>query len=132
MNARIDPGLGTAAAPLSPSTPIEPPLPAVIARRHGDDPFAYDALRDRAIALLQALSGEQWTDFNYHDPGVTLLDALCYALTENLFGVQQPLADLLAAPGGRIHYRRLGLQAPQDILPCRPCTSMDYMRWLLD
>lgn len=131
MNARIDPGFGTA-LPLGPSAPIEPPSPAVIARRRGDDPFAYEALRERAIALLQALSGEQWTDFNHHDPGVTLLDALCYALTENLFGAQQPLVDLLAVPGGRIPYRRLGLHAAEEILPCRPCTGMDYMRWLLD
>lgn len=132
MNARIEPGIDSAVAPLNPVRPIEPPLPAMIARHRGDDPLGYETLRKRAIASLQALSGEPWTDFNYHDPGVTLLDALCYALTENLFGAQQPLVDLLAAPGGRIPYRRLGLHAAEEILPCRPCTSMDYMRWLLD
>ncbi|MFK2891637.1 hypothetical protein [Dyella flagellata] len=124
--------MGTAVPTPDPAKPSARPSPAQIARHRGDDPFAYGALRDRALSSLQALSGEWWTDFNYHDPGVTLLDALCYALTENLFGAQQPLVDLLAAPDGRIHYRRLGLRAAEEILPCRPCTSMDYMRWLLD
>lgn len=132
MNVRIENGIGTSAATPGATTPIERPLPALIARHRGDDPFAYEALRNRAVASLQALSGAQWTDFNYHDPGITLLDALCFALTEDLFGAQQPLVDLLAAPDGRIHYRRLGLHAAEEILPCRPCTSMDYMRWLLD
>ncbi|RUL79020.1 hypothetical protein [Dyella choica] len=132
MNARIDASTGIATPATDPAKPSVGPSPALIARHRGDDPFAYEALRDRALTFLQALSGEQWTDFNYHDPGVTLLDALCYALTENLFGAQQPLVDLLAAPDGRIHYRRLGLRAAEEILPCRPCTSMDYMRWLLD
>jgi hypothetical protein len=132
VNARIDPGTGMPAPPLSPATPIVPPSPAVIARRRENDPFAYESLRHRALASLQALTGDVWTDFNYHDPGVTLLDALCYALTEDLFGAQQPLVDLLTSPDGRIHYRRLGLRAAEEILPCRPCTSMDYMRWLLD
>jgi hypothetical protein len=126
MNARIEPGI-----PM-PVPAAHPPAPALIERHRGDDPFAYEALRAQMLASLQALSGEQWTDYNYHDPGVTLLDALCYALTEDLFGAQQPLVDLLTAPDGRIHYRRLGLCAAEEILPPRACTSMDYMRWLLD
>lgn len=126
MNARLETGMDVAA------TSLDPPAPALIERHRGDDPFAYEALRTQALALLQALSGEPWTDYNYHDPGVTLLEALCFALTEDLFGAQQPLLDLLAAPDGRIPYRRLGLRAAEEILPNRACTSMDYMRWLLD
>lgn len=131
MNARIEASMGTPAPTPDPAKPSARQSP-MIARHRGEDPFAYEALRERAVSSLQALSGELWTDFNYHDPGITLLDALCYALTENLYGAQQPLVDLLTAPDGRIPYRRLGLRAAEDILPCRPCTSMDYMRWLLD
>ena len=132
MNARFDAGIGTSAGAPGAAPLIEQTAPALIPRHRGDDPFAYEALRNRAVTSLQALSGEQWTDFNHHDPGITLLDALCFALTENLFGAQQPLVDLLAGPNGRIPYRRLGLHAAEEILPCRPCTGMDYMRWLLD
>ena len=119
--------MSTAAAALATK-----PAPAVIARHVDDDPFAYAALRQQAIALAQMLSGESWTDFNYHDPGVTLLEALCFALTEGVFSAGQPLVDQLTAPDGRIHYHRLGLHEAEDILPCRPCTAMDYMCYLLD
>ena len=108
------------------------PVPATIARHRGAAGFGYEALREQAVASVEALSGAWWTDYNYHDPGVTLLEALCFALTENVFGAEQPLTDLLTAPDGRIHYRRLGLHAAEEILPCRPCTPPDYVRWLLD
>lgn len=134
MNARIETGLGTTPPPAptgAAATPKAPP-PAMIARHRDVDVFAFPALRERGLAWVQALSGEQWTDFNYHDPGVTLLEALCFALTEDVFGAELPLVDQLTAPDGRIHYRRLGLHAAEEILPSRPCTAMDYMCWLLD
>lgn len=135
MSARIDigvDGVPTSLPSFSAAALAAKPVPAVIPRHVGEDPFAFAALRQQAIALAQMLSGERWTDFNYHDPGVTLLEALCFALTESVFGAAQPLTDQLTAPDGRIHYHRLGLHAAEDILPCRPCTVPDYMRWLLD
>lgn len=132
MSARFDIGADVASSSLAAAALAAKPAPAMIARHVGDDPFAYAALREQAVALAQMLSGERWTDFNYHDPGVTLLEALCFALTESVFGAEQPLTDQLTAPDGRIHYHRLGLHAAEDILPCRPCTATDYMRCLLD
>ncbi len=38
----------------------------------------FSSLRQEGIALVQALSGGTWTDYNLHDPGVTILEALCY------------------------------------------------------
>lgn len=134
MNARIETGLGV--VPSSSAdvalTPGAQPPPAMIPRLRDADPFAYASLRERGLAWVQALSGELWTDFNHHDPGVTLLEALCFALTEDVYGAEQPLVDQLVAPDGKIHYRRLGLHAAEEILPCRPCTPMDYICWLLD
>lgn len=42
----------------------------------------YALLREEGLKLLQQLSSELWTDYNSHDPGVTLLEALAYALTD--------------------------------------------------
>lgn len=136
MNTRVDTD-ADAMSPRSQRTADAPasrarPLAATIARHRGEAGFGYEALREQAIAWVEALSGASWTDYNEHDPGVTLLEALCFALTENVFGAEQPLTDLLTAPDGRIHYRRHGLHAAEEILPCRPCTSSDYVRWLLD
>ncbi|HEX7817336.1 hypothetical protein [Dyella sp.] len=134
MSTPVDALLGVVPSPPTDvvGTPGARPPPAVIARKRGEDPFSYEALRAKGLAQAQALSGELWTDFNHHDPGVTLLEAFCYALTEDVFGARQPLVDQLAAADGRIHYRRLGLHAAEQILPCRPDTATDYVCWLLD
>lgn len=39
-------------------------------------------LRSSAIAYLGKLSGNIWTDHNVHDPGITMLEALIYALLD--------------------------------------------------
>lgn len=108
------------------------PDTAAIARLHDDPAFSYGDLRARGIAMAQAMSGQLWTDYNLHDPGVTLLESLCYALTEGVFGAQADMADLLTAPDGRIHFRRHALHGPEDALPCRPTTETDWLRYLLD
>ena len=42
----------------------------------------YEALRKEGITLAELLSGLIWTDFNEHDPGVTLLELLCFGITD--------------------------------------------------
>src|SRR5258705_7048076 len=42
----------------------------------------YAILRAEAIEGIQSLSGQIWTDHNEHDTGITTMDAICYALTE--------------------------------------------------
>jgi hypothetical protein len=52
------------------------------------------------LELLGRLCGDQWSDFNSHDPGITILEQLCYALTELAWRCQWPIADLLAGAAG--------------------------------
>ena len=42
----------------------------------------YAFLRERGLEHIRALSGRIWTYHNLHDPGVTTLEVLCYALTD--------------------------------------------------
>jgi|GEM_PF-2811384 len=42
----------------------------------------YEALRSLGITGIQRYSGSTWTDYNYHDPGITILEAFCYSLTD--------------------------------------------------
>lgn len=93
-----------------------PPLPA-----HLD----FDQLRDLALARLQALSGEHWTDYNAHDPGVTLLEALCYALTDLGYRAGYPVADWLAEGDGGA-----SLPGPEVALPSPPVSAVDWRRLL--
>lgn len=102
-------------------------------RSQAPDPLGFDALRLHVITAAQQASGELWTDFNLHDPGVSLLEALCFALTEDLFAARQPVQQLLGLgpDDGAAAWARFGLHTPQALLPCHPCTDHDWQSWLL-
>jgi hypothetical protein len=79
------------------------------------------------------MSSDVWTDFNYSDPGVTILEQFCYALTELPYRAQLPVADLLSQPWiERVELRRHGLMPAWSILPCNPVTASDLRRVVLD
>ena len=56
----------------------------------------YAGLRREGISLLERLGGTIWSDFNTHDPGVTILEQLCYAITDLGYRINYGMADLLA------------------------------------
>jgi hypothetical protein len=92
----------------------------------------YARLKEEGTELLQRLSGKVWTDYNEHDPGVTTLEQLCYALTELSYRAEFPVSDLLAEPDGRIDTKRQALFIPRRILPCNPTTEGDYRKLIVD
>jgi hypothetical protein len=92
----------------------------------------FASLRAEAIAHAQALAGDQWTDYNLHDPGVTFLEQFCYALTELVYRADAPLADQLCGADGQIDFAALGLHPPAEVLPCRATTAADLRRVLID
>ena len=55
----------------------------------------WETLRAEGLGHLQALSGHLWTDYNLHDPGVTLLELLCYAITDLDQRLSLEIADLV-------------------------------------
>ncbi|HEY8023223.1 MAG TPA: hypothetical protein VIF60_01565 [Burkholderiaceae bacterium] len=108
-------------------------IPDHIPRNRPDpDSLDFDALKKQGVALNQELSGKNWTDYNQHDPGVTILEQLCYGLTDLAYRSGFPVEDYLGDKNGRIDYDRAALFRPQDILPCRPVTANDYRRLLYD
>lgn len=89
-------------------------------------------LRAEGVAYLQQLSGHRWTDYNEHDPGVTILETLCYALTDLVNRASLPIPDLLApAPDSK---RRAGSTlAPAHVaFSNHPITLHDYKKIVLD
>jgi hypothetical protein len=99
---------------------------------HRESEASFERLREEGVRLAQAASGEQWTDYNLHDPGVTLLEQLCYGLTDMAYRIDFPVADHLSAPGDVIAFGELALHTPDVIFACRPTTGFDYRRVLLD
>src|SRR6185503_1849872 len=89
----------------------------------------YEFLREEGIRQLERMTGGQWTDFNTHDPGITLLEQLCYALSDLGYRTAYDIPDLLADGGGD-PYRSLHL--PAEILTSHPVTPADLRRLVLD
>ncbi|MFV8751765.1 hypothetical protein ACNOYE_14565 [Nannocystaceae bacterium ST9] len=86
----------------------------------------YARLRAEGLRMLGDLAGQQWTDFNTHDPGITILEQLCYAISDLGYRTNFPMADLLAdSPAD-------GLPGPAEILTCEPVTRSDLRKRVLD
>lgn len=96
------------------------------------DPTDWEALVETGLARIEMLAGDTWTDFNDHDPGVTLLHALAYALTDLGYRAQHPIADLLTGPDGQIDADGGCLFPPERIFPCAPVSLLDLRKRLLD
>lgn len=92
---------------------------------------SYAELREQGVAILQELAGDVWTDYNEHDPGVTLLEQLCYALTELGYRAGLPVPDLLSGPRG-IEAARHALFPAKEAFPGCPLTIDDYRRLIAD
>ncbi len=99
--------------------------------RPDEDGLDFDGLREEGIKIAQAMSGDIWTDYNLHDPGVTILEAICYALTDLTYRTGFSAADYLASTDGSIDYRKQALYRPDEILPCYPTTDDDYRKLIL-
>jgi hypothetical protein len=91
----------------------------------------YTFLRQEGIRYLQkmAKAGMLWTDFNAHDPGITILEQLCYAITDLGYRIAYELPDLLANDG-RDPYE--SLYSPAQILTSHPVTITDLRKLVLD
>lgn len=93
----------------------------------------YYALKEEGARLTQEWSGSIWTDYNEHDPGVTILEQLCYGLTELSYRSQVPIEDLLCdAQTGKIDGHDLALYSATEIFPVNPVTPDDYRALMLD
>jgi hypothetical protein len=93
----------------------------------------YSALKEEGLASIQALAGDIWTDYNEHDPGVTILEQLSYALTELSYRAEFSVSDLLTNElSNEIDSRKQALYLPQEMLPCNPVTINDYRKLIID
>jgi hypothetical protein len=89
----------------------------------------FELLRKEAIAYIQRLSGKIWTDYNTHDPGVTILEVLCYAITDLSYRANKPIQDLLADESGSLADQFF---KGSQILPGKALTIEDFRKLLMD
>lgn len=91
------------------------------------------ALRKKGIELIEKLGSTYWTDYNIHDPGITLLELLCFAQTEVGFKLGFSIEDLLAPkPGQKVNWEEQCFYTPREILTVNPLTINDWRKKLID
>ena len=101
-------------------------------RKATASPLSFDSLRSEAIKQIQQLSGQVWTDYNLHDPGITILEQLIYSITDLTYRTDFDVEDILAGEDGNIDLEAQNLHAPAEVFPCRAATLLDYRKLLLD
>ena len=91
----------------------------------------YTFLRKAGIRHLQQMAeaGMLWTDFNTHDPGITILEQLCYAITDLGYRIDYQIPDLLASGGGG---GPESFHSAAHILTTHPVTLDDLRKLVLD
>ena len=91
----------------------------------------YAFLREEGIKYIQSLATKLWTDHNIHDPGITILEALIYGITDLGARANKPIQDLLASKPGAGATEKDFFSAA-EILPCSPVTLNDFRKILID
>ncbi|MDJ0768459.1 MAG: hypothetical protein QNJ12_06675 [Ilumatobacter sp.] len=95
---------------------------------HPSEDFAL--LRKQGIEHIQRLGHRLWTDYNVHDPGITLLELACYAITDLGYRAGYDMADLLTddeRSGDESNFH-----TALSILTCDPVTFYDLRKRLVD
>jgi len=101
-----------------------------------DDPafpdyLDFDALRIKGREHIAKLSGKIWSDHNVHDPGITIMEVLSYAILDIGYRNQLPDEELFSRD------RAAGLKennffTAAQILSCNPLTANDLRKLILD
>ena len=94
-------------------------------QRHDKEDNLYARLHVQALEMIQELSGNRWTDFNAHDPGVTILEAVHYALLDLQLALEQPFESFLTE-NGKLCYGKFGLFPAKELTAPSLVTPADY------
>ncbi|MFC4816455.1 hypothetical protein [Flavobacterium sp. GCM10023249] len=90
----------------------------------------FQYLYKAGLQFIEQLGQQFWTDYNAHDPGITIMDVLCYAITELGYRADFDIKDILTHKDGVI--RNNTFFSPATIFINAPLTVMDYRKMLID
>ncbi len=88
-------------------------------------------LKQAALSYIQQVNGHVWSNFNETDPGVTILEQVCYAISELAYCNDFPIADILTAEDGKIALHNQFFEAAA-ILTTNPLTLRDFQNLIFD
>lgn len=94
------------------------------------DDLDFEFLRKTGIEYIEAMGGGVWSDLNDHDPGVTSLEVISYAITDLAARINLPIETLIASEDD-LELRNQFYRA-EEILPSCPLTPLDYRKKFID
>lgn len=97
----------------------------------GDD-LDYDFLRKKGIEYVEQLARNVWNDYNVHDPGITLLEMLSYALTDLAARIEMPIENLLTPKDNTTPKINEQFFTASHILTTKPVSEADYRKLFID
>jgi len=93
----------------------------------------YNFLRAKGQEYIEALGNRLWTDYNIHDPGITIFEALCYAITDLGYRSSFDIKDILALPPKQAPDPDMqAFYTAKNILTVNPWTTSDFRKLMID
>lgn len=90
----------------------------------------YHFLKQAGIDYIESLGGGLWTDYNEHDPGVTMLEMLAYTLTDLGNRINLPIEDLLTSQNSNEISSQF--YKASEIMASKPVNALDYRKIFID
>ncbi|WP_281636923.1 hypothetical protein [Flavobacterium marginilacus] len=90
----------------------------------------YEFLRKEGMKYIEKLGNKFWTDYNAHDPGITILEVLSYAITELGYRTTFDIKNILCNKFGEISNN--SFFPASTIFSNAPLTEIDYRKLLID
>ncbi|WP_299259831.1 hypothetical protein [uncultured Aquimarina sp.] len=94
-----------------------------------DSALSYEFLRAEGMQLIQQMAGDTWTDHNIHDPGITILEQVCYAITDLAYRMDYDIQDIIGSDTASTYKN---LYSPATILTTNPVTVLDIRKVAID
>ncbi len=94
-----------------------------------DSALSYEFLRAEGMKLIQQMAGDTWTDHNIHDPGITILEQVCYAITDLAYRMDYDIQDIIGSDTTSTYEN---LYSPATILTTNPVTVLDIRKVAID
>lgn len=92
----------------------------------------YAFLRAEGMKWIERYSSDLWTDYNTHDPGITIMELLSYAITDLGYRTAFPLKDVLSTAENNDANFKSQFYSAKEILPTRPVSENDLRKLFID
>lgn len=92
----------------------------------------YAFLRKEGLKFIEKLSSKFWTDYNDHDPGITIEELFCYAITDLGYRTSFTIPDILAPDPDAGGTNDFNFFTARQILPVNPVSETDLRKMILD